>query len=313
MLLCLVPSRAARAQDDAPQPPVKVLRTYLDAYRQHQNLAPLLAEGVAAPAMVDEFWFTLPPFKKAWSEQKLSAGRPQIGDDGVSFVVTAQLLDTSGLAAIGKTIDAAVSYYSAEEGKKKRRDLALSQLREASWTYLDKTFVVRLQKTGAVWKISDTGLAAPLPAANTTAEVAPAAEVVDDTPPDSSGYRKPTPAAMATYPRALDIVRVEGRDMDSGFRCRIVATLKNNGKLPVRRVTATVYYAAGGKELVDSQRSFVVNGVLCPGGTQPFEAEALAPGDRPGFSGAVRLELLSVEFDQPDAFGKLLSAGCGAP
>jgi hypothetical protein len=307
------------AEAGQPMPPVKVVRAYLQAYRTYKPAAlkPLLADGVASPLTLDPFWFSLPPFKKAWAAQTLKPGKPSPSTAGVGFQVEAELLDTGGLAPLADKLTLAVKDLPAVEGQKKRKELALAELKEITWSYRAQTIEVLIVKTSAGFKIGAPGFA-KVEAAATPPPIEPPVFVVEPhvveesgPPPAADGYKAPSKKAIGAYPAALRVIEVEGAALDSAFTGKVVAIVKNDGPLAIVRFRANVFYMVGSGETSDSRRSFVLPAeVLCPGATGQLEGEALPPPDRLGFSGRLRIEIVDVEFDRPDAFGRLKSLSC---
>lgn len=306
---------------DAAMPPVKVVRAFVQAYRTYKPMAmkPLLAEGVSSPLSVDPAWLALPPVKKAWGAQKLKPGKPTPVEGAMVFAVEASLLDVAPLLDVVSRVDAAVKDLPPPRAAKKRKELALEELAQINWTYRDTTFEVRLVKTPAGWRVASTGLdaapAKPAPTAAATATpAAPAEEEVEEiAPTTAAGYHPPSKKALAAYPAALLVLRVEGVALESAFKGKVVAAVNNDGSLPVARVRANVIYTTSAGAVTDSGRSFVFAGeLLCPKTTGSMETEAMPPGERAGFSGQIKVEITSVDFDRPDAFGRLRSQSCGA-
>ena len=332
ILALLISLSVSQGKDPAAEPagampPVKVVRAFLAAYRTYKPTAlkPLLADGVASPLDVDPFWFTLPPFKKAWGAQKLKPGKPNATDSGVSFQVEAERLDVGVLAAVDEQIRTAIKDLPPDEAAKKRKEVALKELKAFAWTYRKETVELVIVKAAGGWRVGSTGLApivaAPVAVATPAAvsAVAPSPAATEDEPeetgPSVAGYKRPSKKATAAYPAALAITKVEGVSLDSAFKARVVASVRNDGTVPIARVRANVFYGVTSGEVSDSGRSFVfTKEILCPKTTGTMETEALAPQDRIGFTGKLRLEVVGVEFDRPDAFGHVKSAVCnGTP
>jgi hypothetical protein len=315
-LLCVVLLAAeAGAAKDGPGPD-KITDQFFKAYLGHKlpAIKKLLvdANAVAGVVGVEERWFELPPFKKAWSQQQAQIGAVNVTDETATVVVDLLRLNLGPLAGVDLAVAKALEALPPPQQEKRRKPAYLKELRAVSWTYDPTQLTVTCRKVEGKWRIERTGL-------DGAGAAAPVAAAVEATPPSEPeavevGSFKVNKADLAAYPEALKIVSVEGKDLDSAFRGRVVAVVRNQGKLALRGFSATVVYqsASGDKRALDPRRSFVAaNVVICPGATVQTETEAMAPAGREGAGDKLSLHDLVVEIDRPDAFGRLLSASCG--